>query len=216
MRYGVEFVHVSMKHDECWGEITDSNDLTIKTLFFEPYAKHSLMLGFISVKGITSNDLLEFIDHFKMHKTIHKVISTKRFGNTCNIAFFESNEDMTASVMSNYPLLWYTNSIYRGIENWRIMLPKNISGELKQDLTNVAKIIKWSSDYLTKDILSLKSQLTDVEYHTLRKAERLGYYESPRRIDLNELANVIGVSKQAASVTLRRAVKKLVFNSIME
>jgi predicted DNA binding protein len=205
-----------MMHDECWGEITDSYGTKIKTLFFEPYAKHALMLGIISVKGSAPEDISNFLNLFKDHKTIHKIIGTKRVANTCNITFFESFGDMTAGIMSNYPILWYANSIDNGIEDWRILLPKNMGDELRQDLRDVATIKIWSSSSFSKDILSFKFQLTDVEALTLKRAEKLGYFKSPRKIDLNELSRALGVSKQATSVTLRRALGKIVYNNVLE
>jgi predicted DNA binding protein len=214
--YEIESIHVSIKHDGCWGRITDSSNVTIRTLVFKPFLEQSLMLGIISVKSNQPKDLSEFIEQFKKHKTIHKIISMKRSANILDLAFFESSRYMTANIMSNYPLLWYSNKIIDGIELWNIVLPKKVSGYLKQDLTNVAKILSWSSKYEGQDILSLYSQLTEVESVTLKKAEKLGYFESPRKIDLGELSNMMGVSKQAASVTLRRAVKKLAHNSMIE
>ena len=174
------------------------------------------MLGIISVKSNQPKELSEFIKQFKRHKTIRKIISMKRAANILDLAFFESSRYMTANIMSNYPLLWYSNKIIDGIELWNIVLPKKVSSYLKQDLTNVAKILSWSSKYEGQDILSLYSQLTEVESVTLKKAEKLGYFESPRKIDLGELSNMMGVSKQAASVTLRRAVKKLAHNNMIE
>ncbi|MCW6169515.1 MAG: helix-turn-helix domain-containing protein [Thermoplasmatales archaeon] len=216
MLYEIESIHVSIKHDGCWGRITDSSNVTIRTLVFKPFLEQSLMLGIISIKGDEPKDLSEFIEQFKRHKTIHKIISMKRAANVLNLAFFESSRYMTANIMSNYPLLWYSNEIIDGIEVWNIVLPRKVSSYLKQDLTDVAKILNWSSKYQGQDILSLYSQLTEVESFTLRKAEKLGYFESPRKIDLSELSSMIGVSKQAASVTLRRAVKKLAHNSMMD
>jgi len=209
----IESIHVSMVHDECWGMITNSYNTKIETLFFEPYAKQALILGIISVKGSAPEDISNFLNLFKNHKTIHKIIEVRRAAGISNIAFFESIGNMTASIMSNYSVLWYANSIYNGVEEWRILLPKNMSDELRQDLRDIATIKLWSSNSFSKDILSFRLGLTDVERLTLKRAEEFGYFESPRKMGLNELSRMLGVSKQATSVTLRRALRKIVYNN---
>ena len=183
---------------------------------FKPFLEQHLMLGIISIKSDDLGNIYQFIQQFRRHKTINKIVSMKKVTNGLDLAFFESSTSMTANIMSNYPLLWYSNNIINGIENWNVILPKNVSGYLRQDLTEVAKILNWSSIKEGQDILSLFFQLTDVESFVLKKAVKSGYFEYPRKIDLSELSRMTGVSKQAASVTLRRAIKKLAHNNMIE
>lgn len=51
--------------------------------------------------------------------------------------------------------------------------------------------------------------LTDRQAEVLEAAVERGYYESPRGIELNELADELGVRKSTLSVTLRRAEGRL-------
>ena len=55
-----------------------------------------------------------------------------------------------------------------------------------------------------------KSKLTFDESNILDKAISLGFFEIPRKISLEELANQIGKSKSALSVMLRKIIKKKV------
>lgn len=52
--------------------------------------------------------------------------------------------------------------------------------------------------------------LTDCQRETLLLAVRRGYYEIPRRTSMGELASELGVSDQAVSERLRRAIVALV------
>ena len=52
--------------------------------------------------------------------------------------------------------------------------------------------------------------LTDRQRETVRTAAEMGYYEVPRRVELEDLAEVLGVSRQAVSERLRRATGVLV------
>jgi predicted DNA binding protein len=55
-----------------------------------------------------------------------------------------------------------------------------------------------------------KNKLTLDESTILNKAISLGFFEIPRNISLEELANELGKSKSALSVTLRKIIKKKV------
>ncbi|USZ68950.1 helix-turn-helix domain-containing protein [Halorussus salilacus] len=52
--------------------------------------------------------------------------------------------------------------------------------------------------------------LTDRQFETLRTATEMGYFEVPRKAELEDLAAVLGVSRQAVSERLRRATEALV------
>jgi predicted DNA binding protein len=52
--------------------------------------------------------------------------------------------------------------------------------------------------------------LSGIERETLEAAAAGGYFDSPREMDLGELANAFGVSKPAASKNLRRSERKVV------
>ncbi|WP_168215888.1 helix-turn-helix domain-containing protein [Halorussus ruber] len=52
--------------------------------------------------------------------------------------------------------------------------------------------------------------LTDRQHETLETATEMGYFEVPRQAELEDLADVLGVSRQAVSERLRRATETLV------
>ncbi|WP_435179863.1 helix-turn-helix domain-containing protein [Halorussus sp. AFM4] len=52
--------------------------------------------------------------------------------------------------------------------------------------------------------------LTDRQREALRTATEMGYYDVPRRVELEDVAEVLGVSRQAVSERLRRATEALV------
>lgn len=56
--------------------------------------------------------------------------------------------------------------------------------------------------------------LTDLQHDTLVTALRAGYYEVPRELSMDELADELGVSQQALSNRLRRGHRTLIENSL--
>ncbi|WP_247000785.1 helix-turn-helix domain-containing protein [Halosolutus gelatinilyticus] len=62
----------------------------------------------------------------------------------------------------------------------------------------------------TNDITSARTPLTSTQYEAIYKAYELGYFDVPRRITLEELADELDVSHQALSERLRRSHAALV------
>ncbi len=58
------------------------------------------------------------------------------------------------------------------------------------------------------DLTATENQLNLEEETTLNKAIETGFFEIPRRISLEELANQLGKSKSSLSVMLRKIIKK--------
>ncbi|QGA55284.1 bacterio-opsin activator [Sulfolobus sp. E5-1-F] len=108
-----------------------------------------------------------------------------------------------------------SETIYEGMERWSIIADSEnfikIIPEVKE-LTYEFKIIEESSN----PFLSVKEELTPRELSILKLALDKGYFETPKRIGLEELANELGVSKPAIMQVLRKAISKLVEKSIRD
>jgi predicted DNA binding protein len=61
---------------------------------------------------------------------------------------------------------------------------------------------------LSKDLFKLV--LTEHEERVISKARELGYFDVPRRVKLDDLANEFRVTKMGVSLVLRKALRKLV------
>lgn len=62
----------------------------------------------------------------------------------------------------------------------------------------------------TTDVTSQQLGLTPEQYETLVAAVEHGYFEIPREVSMQDLAEELGVSHQALSERLRRAYETLV------
>jgi len=54
------------------------------------------------------------------------------------------------------------------------------------------------------------NKLTSNELNVLRSAYNAGYFECPRKADLNDLSKSLGLSKVTVDIHIRKAVKKIV------
>ena len=69
--------------------------------------------------------------------------------------------------------------------------------------------------YGLEDLEKAQHNLSERQYHTLTTAVKRGYFEVPRRINADELADELDISSQALSERFRRAIKNLVKSSLL-
>lgn len=70
--------------------------------------------------------------------------------------------------------------------------------------------IERISEMTDADGNALPFDLTPKQWEAVELAARRGYFESPRGVSLSELASHLGISQQAVSQRLRRAVNQIV------
>lgn len=113
---------------------------------------------------------------------------------------------INCGVLVNFPV-----RVREGYAYWRLVSSRERIDELltlfdKKEI-NYTLLRIGSSPY---DVDDDKHKLTLDESTILNKAITLGFFEIPRKISLEELANKLGKSKSALSVTLRKIIKKKV------
>ncbi|MFX1409706.1 MAG: helix-turn-helix domain-containing protein [Promethearchaeota archaeon] len=107
-------------------------------------------------------------------------------------------------VLVNFPV-----RVEDGFAYWRLISSRERINQLltlfEQKNINFELLRIGISPYNIEDD---KSKLTFDESNILDKAISLGFFEIPRKISLEELANRVGKSKSALSVMLRKIIKK--------
>lgn len=69
--------------------------------------------------------------------------------------------------------------------------------------------ISYSVDYLQPEVAGTEDLLTDRQQSLIAAAIEHGYYDTPRRCSLTELADVVGLAKSTTSETLHRAEERV-------
>ena len=109
-------------------------------------------------------------------------------------------------VLINFPV-----RVKDGYAYWRLISSRKSIDQLltlfEQRNIDFELLRIGKSPYLLEDD---KHKLTFDESNVLDKAISLGFFEIPRNISLEELANKLGKSKSALSVMLRKIIKKKV------
>jgi len=188
-------------------------DVRMEIKSFLPYDFESSIGNSIIEIFHYSIDLL--IDEVKNHKSVVDFSILEKEEN--RVKFNVKTKDpflldaiIKCGVLVNFPV-----RVRDGYAFWRIISTRERIDELltlfEQKSVNFTLLKIGNSPYILDDN---KNKLTFSESNVLDKAISSGFFEIPRKISLEELANELGKSKSALSVMLRKIIKKKVIIEI--
>jgi len=197
--------------DEIWISkiFKDFKDLQMEISYFLPYdIENSVGNALIKIQHYKIDEILESI---KSHRSVLEFSLLERDEN--KIKFNVKTKDpyllygvIKCGVLVNFPV-----NVRDGYAYWKLVATRERIDQLLT-LFDEKKI-----DY---DLLRIgnapfevsddKNKLSLEESEVLDKAIKSGFFEVPRNISLEELANQLGKSKSALSVMLRKIIKKKV------
>jgi predicted DNA binding protein len=184
-------------------------DVKMDISYFLPYDLEKSIGN--SVVEVQHHDLDSIIDVIKNHPSVFEFNLMER--NENRIKFNVKTKDpyllyavIQCGVLVNFPV-----NVRDGHAYWRLISSRDRIDKLltlfedkgvKFELLRIGKAPYDLDDDATK--------LTLEESKVLNKAIEMGFFEIPRKISLEELANNLGKSKSALSVMLRKIIKKKV------
>lgn len=123
------------------------------------------------------------------------------------VAIVENHECPVSSVMAKYGC-FLTNSVPKTdtVSEWTLV------GQNKRTLKDMITAMQeggFTIDVVEYGVVDSTPVLTSKQEECFNMAMNLGYYEIPKRIDLDKLAVILGCSKSTLNVTLRTAEKKI-------
>jgi len=181
--------------------------------FFLPYDFENSIGNSIIEIFHYSIDLL--IDEVKNHKSVFDFSILEKEEN--RVKFNVKTKDpflldaiIKCGVLVNFPV-----RVRDGYAFWRLISTRERIDELltlfEQKSVNFTLLKIGNSPYNLDDN---KNKLTFSESNVLDKAISSGFFEIPRKISLEKLANELGKSKSSLSVMLRKIIKKKVIIEI--
>jgi len=201
--------------DQIWiSEIFNKfHDIRMEIINFLPYdLEKSIGNAVIEIMHYDVDSILQVI---KNHPSVFEFSVLEKEEN--KVKFNVKTKDpyllygvIKCGVLVNFPV-----SVREGYAYWRLVSTRERIDELltlfENKNINFELLRIGNSPYgLDED----KSKLSLEESKVLDKAINLGFFEVPRSISLEELANKLGKSKSALSVMLRKIIKKkIVFES---
>jgi len=212
-------VDISVYHKKDWTVLSEGIlDFSIKSDFYVSNKHSDFNIEVLSMIGKKNS-----IDNFMQRMRSYRPVGSSSFSwgiiSSDRLYLRGSYKNSIRSLVYNNGGLIKRLFIVDGIEKYTIFFvgERNIE-HFYESLSNVA-LIKHRSE----DLLSLKETdellfpiLTPEELSILSYSLRNGFFESPRKLEMSELRDHFNKSKSTLNYHLRKGIKKVLSNYLME
>ncbi|MBY9007770.1 MAG: helix-turn-helix domain-containing protein [Candidatus Lokiarchaeota archaeon] len=183
------------------------NDIRMEILNFLPYdLEKSIGNALINIIHYDIDSIIEVI---KNHNSVYEFNLIRQEENSIRFNVKTKDPYLLYGVIKCGVLVDFPVNVRDGYAYWRIISTRDRINDLlnlfEEKKLNYSLLKIGNSPYsLEKD----ETKLTYKELEVLDIAIKNGFFEIPREISLEKLANKIGKSKSALSVMLRKIIKK--------
>ncbi|QXJ30855.1 helix-turn-helix domain-containing protein [Saccharolobus shibatae] len=212
--------NVLLSHDD-WTLQTDKYEedelkvlIKIRTPSFEKMEENIIAEAYVRDPMV----LNELINIIKSNNRVIKlkIIETVRTKNELRALMLLSAKlkGGISELLMNKGAYYISERISNGLERWSLVIDDKI---FKEIILPDLKEYTYNLKVIEKDdgnLLSVKNLLTSKEFEIIYKAYRMGYFDWPKKVDLKELSEELGISKAATLQALRRAMGKLIRNYV--
>lgn len=182
-------------------------DVKMEILYFLPYDLEKSIGN--SVIEIMHYDINSIINKIKNHESVFGFSVVEQEENRIKINVKTKDPFLLYGVIKCGVLVNFPVTVRDGYAYWRLISTR---GRIDRLLTLFEhKNIDFSLLRIGNSPFNIdddKSKLSFEESNVLERAIDLGFFEIPRKISLERLANELGKSKSALSVMLRKIIKK--------
>lgn len=212
------YFSIKLKHLDCWSNHT-------------PFSYSDFLLSEQNGLGILKAKRLAIITDNEPKKVIKNVLSKDdsiidyEIDNLSDsnrmkifsIEMVQKEERTVLSKLMNSDINLLSSKILGGIETYEFISSKETANNIRNSFaSDNVKIISLSYMKINNEIIMklLSRGVTDVmltekQKSIIKRAKDLGYFNVPRNIDLEDLAEEFGISKMGASLLIRNTIKKL-------
>jgi predicted DNA binding protein len=184
-------------------------DVEIVILNFLPYDFEEFIAN--AIIEIYHYKIEQIIEDMKGHSSILEFTILEMYENRAKINIKTEDPYLLYAIIKNGILIDFPVRISEGLAVWKLVATRKRINDLLLQFEkrgiNFSLLRILNSDYSIDDH---ENKLNPEESKVIQKAIKLGFFDIPRRISLEELANELGKSKSALSVRLRKIIKKKV------
>ena len=184
-------------------------DLEIVILNFLPYDFEEFIAN--AIIQIFHYKIDEIIEAIKVNPSVLGFSVLEKYENQAKINIRTKDPYLLYAIIKNGILINFPVRLSEGVAIWKLVATRKKINDLllqfEEKGINFSLLRIMNSDYSIDDN---ENKLNLEESQVIRKAIKLGFFDIPRRISLEELANELGKSKSALSVRLRKIIKKKV------
>jgi predicted DNA binding protein len=184
-------------------------DVEIVILQFLPYDFEEFIAN--AIIDIYHYKIEEIIKDIQIHPSIIEISVLEKFDNRAKLNIKTKDPYLLYAIIKNGVIIDFPVRLSEGVAIWKLVATRDRINKLllqfEEKGLNFSLLRILNSDYSIDDD---ETTLNPEESQVIRKAIKLGFFDIPRRISLEELANELGKSKSALSVRLRKIIKKKV------
>lgn len=213
-------VKLYLKHDACWTYKTSDFKVKSEIKYIIPLITKNSIFEIAEIYSEYKNELYDFLSAIgkRSNNNIEMItIDRSRSGKSALLYYFKNFNDSVTRVMMENNAIIAKLLIDNGIEEWHTYFFGGKDEVLRSLIDSLNRInikvenIEIEKSKITKlknDLLILNS-LTPTEREILITAVRLGFFEYPKRVRLEDLAEMFGVTKVTLDKHIRNGLRKI-------
>jgi len=197
--------------DEIWISMVFEKfpNIQMEIEYFLPYdLEESIGNSIIEIQDFNLDEVLKLV---KTHSSVHGFTLLEKEENKARFNVKTKDPYLLYALIKCGVLVKFPVNVRDGYAYWRLVANRESIDELltifEQKNINFELLRIGNSPYILDE---QKERLSIEESQVLEEAIKQGFFEIPRLISLEELANNLGRSKSALSVMLRKIIKKKV------
>lgn len=206
-------VKFSVYHHDCHGSISTEKFPGITLTQLSPVvqlSKPGTEVTYQILWGIeagSKSELDEYLKFLKGMKHTKKIEIVQRTDSSAMIFYMtRAKSSMYDKIVHSRGILINPVTTEKGLENLSVLTPTS------KDMESLMKEVGDVGQFKVASIRDYKPEnpeVTKKQKETIAAALRMGYYEWPRKVTLDEMAKAIGIKRRALQERLRRAERKL-------
>lgn len=197
---------IGLRHRDCWHYALSKKlaaTIIVKYTYMLP---NSQLYGYQTIISSRIGELETFL---KTAPQIRKYAVLSRGADRAEVITWAEQGSIIDSIIKKNCVFIGPTVVKDGVENWHIMAPTR---EELQDA--VASLEKYADIAYIRNAEGTGQDvgLPERQVKTLKSAIDMGYFDTPRRASIKDVAKKLGVSPSTAVEHLRKAEKKVLEN----
>lgn len=161
----------------------------------------------VGLAEIVCDDLEGILDDIRTHAAVDSMEVLQRTEGECLVQFRTELPLLLFAARGSGLPLELPFEIQDGQATWKLTASQESISALGDQFDAMG--IRYSVDYLQQEVAEPEELLTDRQQSLVAEAIERGYYDTPRRCSLTDLANAVGLAKSTTSETLHRAEEQV-------
>jgi len=197
---------IGIRHKDCWHYALSKKlaaTINVKYTYMLP---NNQLYGYQTIISPRIGELEAFL---KAAPQIKKYTVLSRSADRAEVITWAEQGSIIDNIIRKNCVFIGPTVVKDGVENWHITAPT------REELQDVVAGLEKCADiaYIrNSDGLEPDAGLTELQMKTLRVAVEMGFFDSPRRASIKDVARKLNVSASTAVEHLRKAEKKVLEN----